>query len=1215
MPDPTVQRYFHKTFDPAPWPISEPNHCITVFEKLRLQREQGRFCDVILKVSGRDFPAHRCVLASCSSRFDKMFKVHKTMKEIIEVENCKNYEVFHLVLTYMYTGKISLDKHNLADILEIAHIYTITKLKSYCSEFLEKYYLRPKDCLRAVELSVRYSLTDLKKQTLEYIHKHFKQIFKFHDFERMSLTKLQEYLNHSYWIPHELILRVILRWIGLDQGRREEHFVQLFDNVNEQTLGPLNSLEKEEKEMYQLLHEKYIPDYQEIEQELEDQSSFLSIAFSAVKDLENQEVDESFSSYILQQENMTEAQQYGNYRQQQSEYKQPLDQNLISPPSLIPEPSYAPETSPSLASTTNSPTKHLVKNEHVAENSKSLPIESNQTIRMEEEGDSSYPSLSGDHPQPHTMLYPAQSTKMMITTPDNSAASSPIPSSSVPSPINHSIIKYREHGDQQYWSQSDRAPHHMSDIYHGHAGQLQYRDAEYGHPPADMYRYQSSGTGVQCVPNYDPYRLPDNDVMMHRHQDFAHFREINMMPPEEKTYNPQDNQRLSLDFKFEEYPIIEQFINEEEERTKYSATKRYDPKHRALAQAFRRKDMSQEGDGHYYNSVQSGHDSEQCSSNNSNSIIRHFGSPPAPAESLSKLEPPSDCHFHRGTEGQESVRDPRNNIDTNVEAPLQESSNTDTFQQQDEYDDCNQGQNLTIDESRAPSSAPTPEPRNEAPVIMSANHQDPLRTPEKSDFIQLTPSSEQKRRPEHQQLFLTPKEKYAKELSSQNYYVPHPVHFVEIKNDEVNDQQSLEACPESSLSKQAKGYNENRVVYPTGSKILKSKKKMASKNRLILEHGEVRLSQRQRLRIRLKKPRKLRPRDIFQPTETTSTSENVENESSEGAPKKIINRKDKLLAEHRAEHQILVLSEEEKRNIFKCEVCSFKCATKRKLKLHGKVHSDNKKFVCPFCTEVSYWIKDHHQHIQANHISGKPPYKCPRCDYQNARLQQVITHQTSHSVAMPFKCQIEDCTFKTKSLVNLKNHEKNHGGQKFICPICEKAFSHKATLEQHKAVHSDEKKFKCKLCTYSTKYNSHLAAHRRVHEGKVHRCTFDGCQYWTPKGTLLKAHIRAHNGDKIFKCNTCLKGFVEAGQLRRHEKIHSEAKPFACNECTYVTNRKDKLKEHQGRSHKPKENLEEAENKLKKRPSKIIFNTHQPNPDSPDPPEPAEMVTLNFSQL
>ena len=57
---------------------------------------------------GREFPAHRCVLAACSPWFETRFKVHKALKEVIEVENCKNYEVFHLVLTYMYSGWLGI---------------------------------------------------------------------------------------------------------------------------------------------------------------------------------------------------------------------------------------------------------------------------------------------------------------------------------------------------------------------------------------------------------------------------------------------------------------------------------------------------------------------------------------------------------------------------------------------------------------------------------------------------------------------------------------------------------------------------------------------------------------------------------------------------------------------------------------------------------------------------------------------------------------------------------------------------------------------------------------------------------------------------------------------------------------------------------------------------------------------------------------------------
>ncbi|CAB4054823.1 unnamed protein product [Lepeophtheirus salmonis] len=133
--------------EPAPWTISEANnHCVHAFEKLRIQREQGRFCDVTLSIQGRTFPAHRCVLASCSPWFDTNLKVYKTTKETVEVTQCKNYEIFHQLLTYCYTGQIIVDKNNVPELLHLSNYYAIFKLKSYCSEYLER-NLNSRNCV------------------------------------------------------------------------------------------------------------------------------------------------------------------------------------------------------------------------------------------------------------------------------------------------------------------------------------------------------------------------------------------------------------------------------------------------------------------------------------------------------------------------------------------------------------------------------------------------------------------------------------------------------------------------------------------------------------------------------------------------------------------------------------------------------------------------------------------------------------------------------------------------------------------------------------------------------------------------------------------------------------------------------------------------------------------------------------------------------------
>ena len=65
-----------------------------------------------------------------------------------------------------------------------------------------------------------------------------------------------------------------------------------------------------------------------------------------------------------------------------------------------------------------------------------------------------------------------------------------------------------------------------------------------------------------------------------------------------------------------------------------------------------------------------------------------------------------------------------------------------------------------------------------------------------------------------------------------------------------------------------------------------------------------------------------------------------------------------------------------------------------------------------------------------------------------------------------FGCRSQGCEFRTDSVVTLRKHQKIHGQPRFTCLICSKSFGHKYTLEQHQAVHTDERKFKCTICSF-----------------------------------------------------------------------------------------------------------------------------------------------------
>ena len=218
-----------------------------------------------------------------------------------------------------------MDQHNVPELLSLAVLFQMVKLKSYCCEYLCR-NLNAKNVHTAVELAIRLSLGDLMRRSFSFLQRSFGYLFENDREELMqySTQMVQTFLPEKGWSIHpELVLRFVANWVNYDLTNREECFPSLLYCVNWSSINPgfvCEHLDKEQlyqssqdalftilsvtdrnnvylgqkfHDLYQSLQERILPE-QELD-ELNDSNSFLSMAInSAVKDLEQSEVDTDF---------------------------------------------------------------------------------------------------------------------------------------------------------------------------------------------------------------------------------------------------------------------------------------------------------------------------------------------------------------------------------------------------------------------------------------------------------------------------------------------------------------------------------------------------------------------------------------------------------------------------------------------------------------------------------------------------------------------------------------------------------------------------------------------------------------------------------------------------------------------------------------------------------------------------------------------------------
>ncbi|MGH0156809.1 UNVERIFIED_CONTAM: hypothetical protein FKN15_059231 [Acipenser sinensis] len=110
------------------------------------ERKQDILCDVTVTVEGKEFRAHRAVLAACSEYFLQVL-AGQAKYESVSLPGEVTARGFGPLLQFAYTAKLLLSRENIQEVIHCAEFLRMHNLEDSCFRFLEAQLLSEEDGL------------------------------------------------------------------------------------------------------------------------------------------------------------------------------------------------------------------------------------------------------------------------------------------------------------------------------------------------------------------------------------------------------------------------------------------------------------------------------------------------------------------------------------------------------------------------------------------------------------------------------------------------------------------------------------------------------------------------------------------------------------------------------------------------------------------------------------------------------------------------------------------------------------------------------------------------------------------------------------------------------------------------------------------------------------------------------------------------------------
>ncbi|KAG0165592.1 hypothetical protein DFQ30_008266 [Apophysomyces sp. BC1015] len=162
---------------------------------------------VIIPADGQKIYVHQVILIARWPHFQNMYR--SGMAESLErqMEVPESYSVVMAFVRYLYTD--SLDEHEtwpvVCEVLVLANMYLLTRLKKLCCERLYRRHLSVGSCGLIFETAIVAEETGLKLLVLDFIFQNYGAILKSNMLMQVPLSVRQEFLEA---VPDEAVLEV-----------------------------------------------------------------------------------------------------------------------------------------------------------------------------------------------------------------------------------------------------------------------------------------------------------------------------------------------------------------------------------------------------------------------------------------------------------------------------------------------------------------------------------------------------------------------------------------------------------------------------------------------------------------------------------------------------------------------------------------------------------------------------------------------------------------------------------------------------------------------------------------------------------------------------------------------------------------------------------------------------------------------------------------------